>query len=45
MEQIGRAEKVLLRGKLTVEDGKFIGESGQGEFIPGKPFGLAYQER
>lgn len=45
MEQIGRAEKVLLRGKLTVDDGKFIGKTGQGEFIPGKPFGLAYQER
>ncbi len=45
MEQIGRAEKVLLRGKLTVDDGKFIGKLGQGQFIPGEPFGLAYQER
>ncbi len=45
MEQIGRAEKVFLRGNLTVDDGKFIGELGQGQFIPGKPFGLAYQER
>lgn len=45
MEQIGRAEKVLLRGKLTVDDGKFIGKQGQGKFIPGEPFGLAYQER
>jgi dihydropyrimidinase len=45
MEQIGRAEKVLLRGELTVDDGKFIGKLGQGQFVPGKPFGLAYQER
>ncbi|NMA82505.1 MAG: dihydropyrimidinase [Epulopiscium sp.] len=45
MEQIGRAEKVFLRGNLTVDDGKFTGELGQGQFIPGKPFGLAYQER
>lgn len=45
MEQIGRAEKVLLRGELTVDNGKFIGKAGQGQFVPGEPFGLAYQER
>ena len=44
MEQIGRVEKVFLRGKLTVDDGEFIGRLGQGEFIKGQPFGLAYQE-
>lgn len=42
MEQIGRADKVFLRGKLTVDDGKFIGQKGQGQFIKGKPFGLCY---
>ncbi len=44
MEQIGRVEKVFLRGNLTVDDGIFIGHAGQGEFIKGQPFGLAYQE-
>lgn len=44
MEQIGRVEKVFLRGKLTVDGGKFIGTPGQGEFIRGKPFGLVYEE-
>jgi dihydropyrimidinase len=44
MEQIGRVEKVFLRGKLTVDNGIFIGQAGQGEFIKGRPFGLAYQE-
>lgn len=43
MEQIGRVEKVYLRGKLTVENNKFIGKEGQGEFIKGDPFGLAYE--
>jgi dihydropyrimidinase len=41
MEQIGRVEKVILRGKVTVDFGKFTGIAGQGEFIKGKPFGLA----
>lgn len=45
MEQSGRVEKVILRGKLTVDDGKFVGKPGQGEFIKGEPFGLAYQEK
>lgn len=43
MEQIGRAEKVLLRGKVVVDDHKFVGEVGCGEFIPGKAYGLAYE--
>lgn len=45
LEQIGRAETVLLRGRVTVDGGKFIGSKGQGKFVPGKPFGLAYQRR
>lgn len=44
MEQIGKVEKVFLRGKLTVDEGKFIGKQGQGQFIKGDPFGLVYQE-
>lgn len=41
-EQIGRPEKVFLRGQLVVDEGKYIGEKGQGEFVPGKPYGLCY---
>jgi dihydropyrimidinase len=41
-KQIGRVEKVLLRGQLIVDDGKYIGQKGQGEFIPGKAYGLCY---
>lgn len=43
MEQIGRPEKVYLRGKLTAEGGRFVGSEGQGKFIKGEPFGLAYK--
>ena len=43
MEQIGRAEKVLLRGKVVVDDNKFVGEYGYGQYIPGEAYGLAYQ--
>ena len=42
LEQIGRAETVLLRGKVVVEQGKYVGTPGEGKFIPGKPYGLAY---
>lgn len=42
--QKGRPETVFLRGKKIVEKGKYIGEKGQGRFIPGKPFAYAYQE-
>jgi len=41
-EQKGRAEKVFLRGNLTVSDGKFIGKLGQGKFVKREPYGLAY---
>lgn len=43
--QKGRAETVLLRGNKIVENGTYIGRKGQGRFVPGKPFGHAYQVR
>ena len=43
-EQKGRADKVLLRGSVIVEDGKYVGEKGQGKFVPGQPFGSSYDE-
>lgn len=42
MEQIGRPETVLLRGKVVVEDAKYVGKPGDGQFVPGKPYGSAY---
>lgn len=42
MEQIGRPETVLLRGNVVVESAKFVGKLGSGKFVPGKPYGLAY---
>ncbi|MEW6080750.1 MAG: dihydropyrimidinase [Bacillota bacterium] len=42
MKQKGRAEKVFLRGRLSVDDGKFVGEPGQGKPLKGEPFGAAY---
>lgn len=41
---IGRPEKVFLRGRLAAENGKFVGEKGQGKYIKAKPFGLCYDE-
>ena len=43
MEQKGRVEKIFLRGKLSVDDGRFVGEKGQGRLLKGEPFGSAYQ--
>lgn len=43
-QQKGRAETVFLRGKKVVEKGKYIGEKGQGQFVPGQPFGAAYEK-
>lgn len=37
MKQSGRPETVLLRGKVIVEDGKYIGQKGDGKFIKGVP--------
>jgi len=34
----GYPRTVLLRGQVIVEDGRFIGYAGQGQFIPGKVF-------
>lgn len=42
MEQKGRAETVLLRGKVVVDQAKYVGTPGEGKFIPGRPFGMAY---
>lgn len=41
-QQEGRAEKIFLRGKLTVDQGKFMGEKGQGKFVKREPYGFAY---
>ncbi len=43
LKQIGKVEKVLLRGMLVVNDGEFVGQMGQGRFIPGKTYGQCYQ--
>lgn len=42
MEQIGRPDTILLRGKIVVDGNKYVGTPGEGRFIPGKPFGSAY---
>ena len=43
MEQIGRVEKVFLRGNKIVDNGQYIGNEVKGELIKGKPFGLCYE--
>lgn len=57
LEQKGRADTVLLRGKVVVQNAKYLGalkdvvvdgvtyrgcDGGDGQFIPGKPYGLGY---
>ena len=42
MEQIGRADTVLLRGEVVVEGGEYLDKPVMGKFVPGKPYGLAY---
>lgn len=42
MEQIGRCDKVFIRGRLMAEKGEFVGQKGEGKFIETKPFGAAY---
>ena len=42
-DQIGRADKVFLRGELVADAGKYVGEKGSGKFVPGKPYGLCYE--
>ncbi len=44
-EQIGRPETVLLRGSVVVEEGKFVGTLGQGQFIPSKPYAYCFEGR
>jgi dihydropyrimidinase len=44
-EQIGRADKVFLRGELVGDSGTYVGRQGSGSFISGKPFGLCYDLR
>jgi dihydropyrimidinase len=41
-DQKGRPDKVFLRGRLTVDKGKFVGKVGQGRFIAREPYGQAY---
>ena len=43
MEQIGKPETVLLRGKVVADQGKYVGAPGEGRFVFGKPYGLAYE--
>jgi len=34
----GYPNTVLLRGQVIVEQGKFVGATGQGQFVPAAPF-------
>lgn len=43
MEQKGRPETVLLRGKVIVENGRFTGKPGDGRFTRSEPYGLAFE--
>lgn len=43
MTQKGRPDKVFLRGELVADQGKYVGNSGTGKFVPAKPFGLCYE--
>ncbi len=42
MRQKGKVKNVFLRGKLSVDDGNFIGKAGQGQFVEGIAYGAAY---
>lgn len=35
MKQNGRPETVLLRGKVIVESAQYVGQKGDGKFVPG----------
>lgn len=43
MDQIGRPDRVLLRGEVIVENGEYIGEDVKGRQVKGRPFGLCYR--
>ena len=38
---VGRPTTVLSRGNVIVQDGKFVGQAGMGQFIKRKPFDLS----
>ena len=42
-EQIGRVETVLLRGRVAVENAKFVGEYGMGHFVPAEMYAACYR--
>lgn len=42
-KQEGKVEHVLLRGKQVVSEGEFVGKAGDGQFIPGKPHALCFE--
>lgn len=42
-KQKGKTDTVFLRGQKIVEAGEYIGEKGQGKFVSGKPYALAYE--
>lgn len=42
LEKSGKVHTVLLRGKTVYAQGKYLGQSGDGQFISAKPFGLGY---
>lgn len=39
----GIAEKVLLRGSVMAENGKFVGKKGVGQYVRPKPYAYVYQ--
>ena len=43
MELKGHVDKVYLRGNMVVEDGKYIGHEGQGQFLKREPDGTMYR--
>lgn len=44
-KQKGRAETVFLRGKKVVDKGEYVGNKGDGRFVPGKAFAYAYGDK
>ncbi len=45
MEQIGRVEKVFLRGEQIVDGGEYMGTAVKGTHVKGRPFGATYKQR
>ena len=43
MKLVGRPDTVLLRGKIMVQSGVFVGEMGQGQFIKAQPYAGCYE--